>query len=208
MDERRYLGQAVLDLSGKRRGGLDIPSLAAGEYLVKVSSNNSVPTVYDLTLQIDDGDPEVTSYTSRTNVVRRDVILGGAGHDVLQGGAGEDWIFGQAGNDVLTGGYDRQAEDLLFGGDGDDTFQIFTDGLPFIKGTTDTYIPTLTDRFDGGTGDDRVLFLGGDYDRLGPAGAGQRGGPLEPLPSPLRVHIAAMGYRQSTLRPRRRGSDG
>ena len=95
------------------------------------------------------------------------MILGGNGNDVLQGGAGEDWIFGQAGNDVLTGGYDRQAEDLLFGGEGDDTFQILTDGLPFIKGTTETYIPTLTDRFDGGTGDDRVLFLGGDYDRLG-----------------------------------------
>ena len=85
-----------------------------------------MPTVYDLTLQIDDAEPVVESYTTRTDLVRRDVILGGSGNDVLQGGAGEDWIFGQAGNDVLTGGYDRQAEDLLFGGEGDDTFQILT----------------------------------------------------------------------------------
>ena len=44
---------------------------------------------------------------------------------------------------MLTGGYDRQAEDLLFGGDGDDTFQILPDVLPFLKGTTETFIPTV-----------------------------------------------------------------
>ncbi len=61
----------------------------------------------------------------RQDLVRRDVILGGTGNDVLSGGPGEDFIFGGPGNDVLTGGLDRQASDLLFGEDGDDTFQIF-----------------------------------------------------------------------------------
>src|SRR5690606_9799259 len=117
----------------------------------------------------DDVDPgeNVVNFATRADVKRRDIILGGAGNDVLQGGAGEDWIFGGAGNDVLSGGYDRMAEDLLFGGDGDDTFQLLPDQLPYIKGTTQTYSPTLTDRFDGGAGNDRVLFLGGDYDDLG-----------------------------------------
>ncbi|MEK7423608.1 MAG: hypothetical protein AAB131_07170, partial [Actinomycetota bacterium] len=167
IDERRYLGNVVLDLSGKQSGVLDLDGVLAGDYLLKVSSPRSVPTVYDLTFQLDEEDPELRSFTNRTDVKRRDVILGGAGNDALQGGMGEDWIFGQAGNDVLTGGPDRQAEDLLFGGEGDDTFQIWPDGLPFLKGTTDTFIPTLTDRFDGGAGNDRVLFLGGDLDRLG-----------------------------------------
>ena len=171
VDERRYLGNVVLDLSGRNSSTLDLTGVTAGDYLLKVSSPNLVPTEYDLTFLLDPSegaaDPIVEKFTGRTDVVRRDVILGGSGNDVLQGGMGEDWIFGQAGNDVLSGGPDRQAEDLLFGGDGDDTFQIIPDQLPFIKGTTETFIPTLTDRLDGGSGDDRVLFLGGDRDRLG-----------------------------------------
>src|SRR5690606_7722559 len=84
----------------------------------------------------------------KANTDRRDIIIGGNGNDALQGGPGSTWIFGNAGNDVLTGGYDRQAPDLLFGGEGDDTFQLLPDQLPFIKGTTETYLPTLVDRFD------------------------------------------------------------
>ena len=112
-------------------------------------------------------------YRSRSNLgiridaVRKDVILGGIGNDVLSGGPGEDFIFGGAGNDVLTGGLDRQAGDLLFGEEGDDTFQIIPDGLPFLHGTDQTLIPTLSDELRGGAGTDRVLFLGGDVDTAG-----------------------------------------
>ncbi|MCA9091868.1 MAG: VCBS repeat-containing protein [Planctomycetaceae bacterium] len=107
--------------------------------------------------------------------VRKDILIGGEGNDVLQGGKGEDWIFGGAGNDVLTGGTDRQAGDLMWGGDGDDIFQIVPDGLPFTKGSEQKlsnadkiqYVPSYSDRFDGGEGNDQVLFLGGDLDSQG-----------------------------------------
>ncbi|KPK43160.1 MAG: hypothetical protein AMK72_13695, partial [Planctomycetes bacterium SM23_25] len=118
-----------------------------------------------MTLLTSDSDvPVVLDLATRTDFVRRDVILGGEGHDVLSGGPAEDWIFGGPGNDVLTGGLDYQASDLLFGGEGDDTFQV----IPTPLGPTPDAGPlTLVDRFDGGEGEDRVLFLGGDTDRLG-----------------------------------------
>ena len=103
------------------------------------------------------------------------MIVGGTGDDVLMGGAGEDWIFGNDGNDVLSGGRDRNASDLLFGGAGNDTFQIIPDNLPLLGNqpntvfnpATQTYLPTFSDQLLGGDGDDRVLFLGGDKDRRG-----------------------------------------
>ena len=52
---------------------------------------------------------------TRSDIVRRDVILGGEGKDILSGGSGEDWILGGPDNDVLFGGLDQQASDLLFG---------------------------------------------------------------------------------------------
>jgi Ca2+-binding RTX toxin-like protein len=162
-------GHAVVDLAGKQTASLDISGLSAGtQYLVRVESPNRIPTFYDLEFDLADGSVPVEQQKgSRDDAVRRDIILGGTGNDILSGGSGEDWIFGGAGNDVLTGGADRQAEDLLFGGEGDDTFQIIPDGLPFLKGAEETFIPTFNDLFEGGAGDDRVLFLGGDLDRLG-----------------------------------------
>ena len=170
-DDRQYLGTDVIDLSGKDTTTASLAGLTAGtEYLLRVSSPKQVPTSYELLFDFADGaDPEVVSFSNRTDIVRRDVILGGIGNDVLQGGAGEDWIFGGDGNDVLTGGNDRQAEDLLFGNAGDDTFQLIPDEPPLLNGTDQTFKSTFKDRFDGGDGDDRVLFLGGDYDRLGRA---------------------------------------
>ena len=118
------------------------------------------------TVQLDTDAPFEVDLSVKANTDRRDVIIGGSGHDALQGGPGSTWVFGMAGNDVLTGGYDRQSPDLLFGGEGDDAFQLLPDQLPFIKGTTETYLPTLVDRFDGGPGSDFVLFQGGDLDDL------------------------------------------
>lgn len=93
---------------------------------------------------------------------RRDVIFGGDGNDRLLGGSGEDWIFGGEGNDVLSGGMDLQASDVVYGGSGDDFFQIQTDRWPILPSTRREGDPALADEFDGGDGYDRILYLGGD----------------------------------------------
>ncbi|MHC4716666.1 MAG: FG-GAP-like repeat-containing protein, partial [Planctomycetota bacterium] len=166
---------ALLDADGTVRiaetdgtAGIDLAGLAADtDYVVRVASN-LVPTIYSLHFDLGDGAEAMgVDLATPSDFPRRDVILGGEGNDVLSGGPGEDWIFGGPGNDVLTGGLDRNASDLLFGQEGDDTFQVIPDGLPLLKGTQTTYLPTFSDRFDGGEGTDRVLFLGGDLDRQG-----------------------------------------
>lgn len=133
-------------------------------YRVEVRSN-SIPTIYELHLDFGDGfSPIVSDLSAIVPFERQDVIFGGPGDDILQGGPGEDFIFGGPGNDVLTGGGDRGASDLLFGQEGDDTFQTIPDGLPTLTGTSTTFLPTQSDRFDGGVGTDRVIYLGGDVD--------------------------------------------
>lgn len=104
------------------------------------------------------GDDEITVEPTRAGNAGqfRDVVIGNRGNDRIQGGAGEDWIFGGPGNDWLTGGLDKQARDLIFGGDGDDTFQIIPDEDPAGPSS-------VTERLNGGSGDDRVLFRGTDY---------------------------------------------
>ncbi len=61
------------------------------------------------------------------------------------------------------------------GEEDDDIFQVVTDRLPATKAAQrrvgpagqETLIPTYTDRFDGGSGVDQVLYLGGDLDTNG-----------------------------------------
>ena len=168
--------------TGDRSSISDLSSLATNTaYIVKISSPNIVPTVYDLQFNLTGVDigtldkPLEINMSLREDTERRDVILGGTGDDILRGGAGEDWIFGNEGNDVITGGDDRNASDLLFGGPGNDTFQIIPDELPLLGSqpdtnfnpATETFIPTYSEQLIGGDGTDRVLFLGGDLDRRG-----------------------------------------
>ncbi len=161
-------GTAELDLAVTTPPQLDLSSLLPGtDYWIEVTSPNLVPTIYNLQLNIPGSTPQEFSLATRANLVRQDVLMGGLGNDTLVGGSGEDWLFGGDGNDVLSGGTDAQAEDLLFGNNGNDIFQILLDALPRIRGTDQTFIPTLSDRLDGGAGDDSVLFLGGDFDRIG-----------------------------------------
>ncbi|MHC4696222.1 MAG: calcium-binding protein, partial [Planctomycetota bacterium] len=121
---------------------------------------------------------EAVKLYGRETLDRRDVILGGTGNDRLQGGTGEDWVLAGDGNDVLTGGLDHQASDLLFGGAGDDIFQLMPDRQPEIPATGRFGDPrfredvksgdaALADILDGGAGDDQVLYLGGDMDETG-----------------------------------------
>ena len=146
----------------------DLGALQAGvQYLLRVTDNR-IPTIYDLEFDFGDGgEPVEVELAANPHVIRRDVLLGGAGNDVLIGGQGDDWVFGGEGNDVLSGGADRQNSDLLYGGPGDDIFQIIPDALPFINGTEQTLIPTLSDQMFGGEGEDQVQFLGGDLDAAG-----------------------------------------
>ena len=167
-------------------------ALAKGIYYLRVSSPTAISYTVETTIATPD-DPQPTTTTlvpttgirtsdqsaavtvdlgDPTIIDRRDIILGGEGNDVLQGGPGEDWIFGGPGNDVLAGGYDRQAGDLLWGEEGDDIYQVLTDRLPPTNAAArrvgsaadETYIPTFSDRFDGGAGHDEILYLGGDTD--------------------------------------------
>jgi len=156
-------GAMNLDFTGKSSGSLDLTGLRPNTpYLLQVQSNK-IPTLYSLQFDLrDSAPPAAIDLGQRPNGLRRDVILGGPGNDILSGGPGEDWIFGGAGDDLLTGGTDRGAEDLIFGGPGKDVFQIIPDQLPLLSGSDQTFVPTFNDRFDGGDGEDEMLFWGGD----------------------------------------------
>ncbi|MEM0926559.1 MAG: hypothetical protein AAGJ83_11015, partial [Planctomycetota bacterium] len=165
-DDGLSLTATRTDVQAEAQTG-DQLDLQAGDYVLRVKTN-LVPTLYSLSFKVTEDDSSLTlPLGTRSDQVRRDVILGGPGNDILSGGPAEDWIFGGTGNDVLSGGLDRQAPDLLYGQAGDDTFQLIADDLPTLTDSNETFVPTFTDEFNGGDGDDRVFFLGGDFDRLG-----------------------------------------
>jgi Ca2+-binding RTX toxin-like protein len=95
--------------------------------------------------------------------VVRVAVDGGAGNDsvvvahlskpaILVGGAGNDLLFGGDGNDSISGG---AGADLLYGGAGDDT----------LNGGTGR------DRLSGGSGDDVLITVDGELDYVN-GGAG------------------------------------
>jgi Ca2+-binding RTX toxin-like protein len=147
---------------------VSLAGLAAGEFVVRVADNR-IPTRYELVVDLADGTDLTDRRVQLGQVVsllpRRDLILGGDGNDVLIGGPGEDYVAGGPGNDVLSGGADRQAVDVLDGGEGDDTFQIWTDA-PAVNRLTGEPITVpgfkSEDLYIGGEGIDRALFLGTD----------------------------------------------
>jgi Ca2+-binding RTX toxin-like protein len=81
-----------------------------------------------------------------------DSLFGAAGNDTLSGGSGNDFIAGGAGNDTLTGGDGNdfldgdQGADTAFLGAGDDVFR-------WDQGDG-------SDKVDGGSGTDEMLFNG------------------------------------------------
>lgn len=99
-----------------------------------------------------------------------DTLIGGSGNDDLRGDSGNDILSGHGGNDFILGG---SGNDVLTGGSGDD---ILTGGAgnDFVDGDQGTDIGILgagndvfqwdpgdgSDRVDGGTGFDEMLFNG------------------------------------------------
>ena len=84
-----------------------------------------------------------------------DEFAGGGGNDYLDGGLGFDFIYGARGNDVLhtgelTSTTAAQADDRLFGGDGDDLLYADTSAQ---GGTLRSYAGAV---FDGGSGNDTL----------------------------------------------------
>ena len=149
--------------------------VAGTEYLLRLQTNKT-PTIYGIEFNFGAVGPmPLVELGVRSNAIRRDIILGGLGDDILLGGPGEDWILGGNGNDVISGGLDRGAGDLLLGEAGDDTFQIIPDQLPLLgnqpntvfEPATKTYLPTMHDEIDGGSGTDRMMYVGGNLDRRG-----------------------------------------
>ena len=181
---------------------LDLTGLVAGEYLIRIAYPpgnagevagfadyellplvGASPGSLALDTPLVDTDGNFTAnnasvplnLASQQKVLRRDVLIGNDGNDVLIGGSWEDWLLGGNGNDVMSGGYDRQSQDLAWGGSGNDIYQLVPDRLPLLKSQPRyvnedqlaTSVATQSDRFDGGDGDDQILFLGGDLDSAG-----------------------------------------
>lgn len=144
-------------------------------YLLRVGTSDT-PTIYGIEFDFAAGDnPASVDLSLRSDFVRRDILLGGPGDDKLLGGPGEDWILGGDGDDIISGGRDRLAADILLGEDGNDTFQIIPNELPLVGDgpgsifdpVIQKFRPTTSDEIDGGAGEDRMLFVGGDLDRRG-----------------------------------------
>ncbi len=165
---------ATVNLQGVSQQTLLIEISGGGpaEYEIWTVLGQSNPSILDLsgdTSSIDFSSAQLPAYE------RRDVLLGGDGNDTISGGPGTDWIFGGDGNDVLSAGAGPHQGDLIWGGAGDDIFQIIPTALPATLATQDAlnplavdqYVPTYSDEFDGGPGNNEVLYLGGDTDNQG-----------------------------------------
>ncbi|MEH2197998.1 MAG: hypothetical protein V7K82_07220 [Nostoc sp.] len=78
-----------------------------------------------------------------------DTIIGGAGNDILSAGGGDSTLYGDTGNDLLSV-FDSSADNLLFGGDGNDSLNGSGEYYGFGSGDNTLY---------GGTGDDSLTAL-------------------------------------------------
>ncbi|MEH1796913.1 beta strand repeat-containing protein [Nostoc sp.] len=103
-----------------------------------------------------------------------DTIIGGAGNDVLSAGGGDSTLYGDTGNDLLSV-FDSSADNLLFGGDGNDSLNGSGEYYGYGSGDNTLYGGTgddsLTARFargnnllDGGDGNDYLSISDSYYD--------------------------------------------
>ena len=85
-----------------------------------------------------------------------DRIIGSANADDINGGFGRDIIYGLGGDDLLNGG-DREAGNLLYGGEGNDTLLHFDEGF----GGEGDDVLAFGNRMTGGAGADRFAVTDG-----------------------------------------------
>jgi Ca2+-binding RTX toxin-like protein len=103
----------------------------------------------------------------------KDAIVGGVGNDYLDGGNGDNVLDGGAGDDTMTGGsrYDSQ----MYGGKGDDTFNLVAGTTAFGGSGEDTFVGKTGDVIglssgEGGN-DTFIAAAGGQIFADGGAGA-------------------------------------
>jgi Ca2+-binding RTX toxin-like protein len=102
-----------------------------------------------------DGNDTLTGGSGNDHLLGQDgndSLFGGAGNDILLGGSGNDFIAGGAGNDTLIGG---DGNDFLDGDQGSDTASLGAGDDVFRWDQGDG-----SDKVDGGTGHDELLFNG------------------------------------------------
>ncbi|PTC01022.1 hypothetical protein C9975_04380, partial [Thalassospira xiamenensis] len=127
--------------------GADTIIAGAGHDVLFVDALDSIDggEGFDVVLGQGEGNLSVDLGATNTEAVygaegSDDLRAGNAQHVMIDGGAGDDRIIGGSGNDLLSGG---EGADILRGGAGDDTL-----------------IVDENDDFNGGAGQDRVIFMG------------------------------------------------
>ena len=158
-----------------RTGTIDLTGRPVGTYYLRVTNLSADvatnPATFELTSVSSPAVRSVLNLRPANRVVSEaepdartsaTCSLAAAGDDTMTGGSGSDWIFGGDGNDVLSGGLDSQTGDLLFGGPGDDLFQVTPDNLPTDPTTGLGFDPGFggADLFVGGGGNDRAFIEG------------------------------------------------
>jgi Ca2+-binding RTX toxin-like protein len=166
---------------GDADNNLTVSRDAAGHLLLNGEAIDGDPTVANTDLiRINAGDGNDVVTLNEANGVLpaaeinggdgNDTITGGSGNDQLSGQDGNDSLFGDAGNDTLSGG---SGNDFIAGGAGNDTLT-GGDGNDFLDGDQGADTAFLgagddvfrwdqgdgSDKVDGGSGHDEMLFNG------------------------------------------------
>ncbi|SUX09577.1 Ig family protein [Campylobacter sputorum subsp. bubulus] len=158
---------------------------AYNNFNIKFSfSDNTILTLNDIALQVDDDDNSnnLKGYNSNDIIYGNggddtiegyggdDTLYGGIDNDTLLGGDGKDTLYGNEGGDKLHGGNDddilngNEGNDYLYGNNGNDTL-LGGEGSDKLYGEygNDTLIGGKgNDYLDGGYNDDTYIFARGD----------------------------------------------
>ncbi|WP_336080228.1 cadherin-like domain-containing protein [Thalassospira sp. CH_XMU1448-2] len=127
--------------------GADTINAGAGHDILFVDADDSIDggAGFDVVLGQGEDDLSIDLGATNTEAVygakgNDDLRAGNAQYVTIDGGAGDDQVIGGTGNDLLSGG---EGADTLRGGAGNDTLVV-----------------DENDDFNGGAGEDRVIFMG------------------------------------------------
>lgn len=164
---------------------ISLANLVGGtKYLVKITSPNQVPTIYDLLRLNLDGITGIPTqlaafprayFSVSSNMERRDILIGGMVTtyskvaQVRTGGSVTRATMCSPAVTIARRAICSSAVATTI------PSEYLPDALPLLGNqpntqfdpATKTYLTTQSDQFIGGEGNDRVLFLGGDKDRNG-----------------------------------------